>query len=83
MNNSSSNGHESAHESDMIDPTSIAIVGMVGRFPGASNVAEFWHNLREGRETISFFTSEELTTAGISSTKLNDPDYVGAKGLLQ
>lgn len=83
MNASSSSGHESAHEPDMIDPTSVAIVGMAGRFPGASNVAEFWRNVREGRETISFFTPKELSAAGVSSADINDPDYVPAKGLLQ
>jgi acyl transferase domain-containing protein len=27
----------------------IAIVGMVGRFPGARNLREFWRNLAAGR----------------------------------
>jgi acyl transferase domain-containing protein len=27
---------------------------MVGRFPGAKNIAEFWDNLRDGVESISF-----------------------------
>lgn len=82
MNTSSSDGHPTPLEPDMIDPTSVAIVGMAGRFPGASNVAEFWHNVREGRETISFFTPEELTAAGVSSAEIDDPTYVPAKGLL-
>ena len=27
----------------------IAIVGMAGRFPGSSNVDQFWENLVQGR----------------------------------
>jgi polyketide synthase PksN len=30
----------------------IAIIGMAGRFPGARNIKEFWHNLRNGVESI-------------------------------
>ena len=37
----------------------IAIIGMHGEFPGAKNIASFWENLREGKETISFFSDEE------------------------
>src|SRR5579872_3685509 len=36
----------------------IAIIGLHGRFPGAGNVDEFWHNLRDGVESVSFFTVE-------------------------
>lgn len=30
----------------------IAIVGIAGRFPGAANLEEFWHKLKEGEEGI-------------------------------
>jgi phthiocerol/phenolphthiocerol synthesis type-I polyketide synthase E len=43
----------------------VAIVGIAGRFPGAKNVAEFWRNLCDGVESISFFTDEELIAEGI------------------
>ena len=33
----------------------IAIVGMVGRFPGADNLDQFWENLYHGHESISIF----------------------------
>ncbi|RKH36646.1 amino acid adenylation domain-containing protein, partial [Corallococcus sicarius] len=33
---------------------------MAGRFPGAGSVEDFWKNLREGVESISRFTPEEL-----------------------
>ena len=42
---------------DGLEP--IAIIGMAGRFPGAKNLNEFWQILRDGVESISFFTDEE------------------------
>ena len=41
-------------------PNAIAIVGMACRFPGASSIAQFWQNLRDGRESISRFRDDEL-----------------------
>ena len=34
----------------------VAVIGFAGRFPGARNTDEFWRNLRDGVESISFFT---------------------------
>ena len=61
----------------------IAIVGMAGRFPGAADLDEFWRNLSEGRETIRFFTDEELMAAGVDPRALARPGYVKARGLLE
>jgi len=60
----------------------IAIVGMAGRFPRARNTDEFWRNLREGVEAISFFSDEELRSAGVDAALLNDPAYVRASASL-
>ena len=32
----------------------IAIIGLAGSFPGAKNIDEFWNNLQNGKESISF-----------------------------
>lgn len=61
----------------------IAIVGMACRFPGAKDVDSFWQNLQNGVESISFFSDEELNTAGINPTVLNDPNYVKAGGVMK
>lgn len=61
----------------------IAIIGMTGRFPGATNLEEFWRNLRDGVESISFFTDEELRAEGVDPAILSNPNYVKAKGLLK
>ncbi|UCH92161.1 MAG: amino acid adenylation domain-containing protein [Candidatus Aminicenantes bacterium] len=60
----------------------IAVIGMAGRFPGASSINEFWENLKNGVESISFFSDEELMALGIGEDLLNHPAYVKAKGAL-
>jgi acyl transferase domain-containing protein/thioesterase domain-containing protein/aryl carrier-like protein len=61
----------------------IAVVGMSGRFPGAKNIDKFWHNLKNGVESISFFSDEELLASGITAEELNDPNYVKANGVVE
>ena len=61
----------------------IAIIGMVGRFPGAQNIEEFWQNLQNGKESITFFTDEELKSSGIDLTILNNSNYVKARSTLK
>jgi amino acid adenylation domain-containing protein len=62
---------------------SIAIIGLSCRVPGASNAEQYWENLRDGRETISRFSDEELRAEGITQELLSDPSYVKAKGVLE
>jgi acyl transferase domain-containing protein/acyl carrier protein len=62
--------------------TAIAVIGMAGRFPKAADVDQFWANLRDGVEGISFFSDEELRESGIPDEQLNDPHYVRARGFL-
>ncbi len=60
----------------------IAIIGMSGRFPGASNLDEYWENLKQGVESIRFFTKQELALKGVTAESLNDKDFVRAHGVL-
>jgi len=62
--------------------SSIAIVGMAGRFPGAADVDQFWRNLRDGVESVVFFTDEELLAAGVDRETLSQPSYVRARAPL-
>lgn len=59
----------------------IAIIGMHGRFPGANSIHELWQLLKEGKETISFFSSDQLDPS-IPDTNRKDPSYVKARGIL-
>lgn len=66
-----------------LNGSEIAIIGMEGRFPGAKNIDEFWKNLQNGVESISFFTDEELLASGIEADVINDPNYVKAGAVLE
>ena len=60
----------------------IAIIGMAGRFPGAKNLDEFWQNLKDGKESIKFFTDEELLEAGVAPELIKDPNYIKASPVM-
>lgn len=61
----------------------IAIIGMAGRFPGADDINSFWDNLVAGKESISFFTKEQLLEAGVPEDLVLNPSYVPANGILK
>ena len=61
----------------------IAIIGMAGRFPGANNLEQFWQNLKDGKESITFFTDEELLESGVDPKLLQNPNYVKASPILE
>jgi non-ribosomal peptide synthase protein (TIGR01720 family) len=57
----------------------IAIVGMAGRFPGASDVDALWANLCAGVESLRSFSDAELRAAGADAS---DPGFVNAGGAM-
>ncbi|MET0406571.1 MAG: LLM class flavin-dependent oxidoreductase, partial [Cystobacter sp.] len=62
----------------------IAIIGMAGRFPGASDVQAFWSNLRQGVESISRFGEQELESSPLVPDALREhPDFVRAGGVME
>jgi acyl transferase domain-containing protein len=69
--------------SDGLTGSEIAIVGMAGRFPGAPNIDTFWNNLRDGVESISFFTDEQLLASGVDPEALRSPRYIKAGSILE
>ena len=60
----------------------VAIIGMAGRFPGASTIETFWQNLINGKESISFFAANELAPQ-VTAAEKNNPLYVPARGILE
>jgi len=60
----------------------VAVIGMSGRFPGADDLQTFWHNLRDGVESVTFFTDDELLASGLSLAEIHRPNYVRAKPIL-
>lgn len=56
----------------------IAVIAMAGRFPGAPDLERYWTNVRDGVESVRFFSDEELLAAGENPSLLADPSYVRA-----
>jgi phthiocerol/phenolphthiocerol synthesis type-I polyketide synthase E len=53
----------------------IAVVGMAGRFPGASNVREFWENVTQGVCSIVDIPDDQLNLPPASPLR-NNPNLV-------
>jgi amino acid adenylation domain-containing protein len=61
--------------------SAVAIIGMTGRFPGAESVEDFWKNLCDGVESITFFDKNELEPSERAIAE-NNENYVPARPLL-
>lgn len=60
----------------------FAVIGMACRLPGANNVEQFWQNLLDGKESITFFGQQNLSSE-IPASTWSAPNYVAAKGVLE
>jgi amino acid adenylation domain-containing protein len=58
----------------------IAVIGMAGRFPGADKIDQFWENLKNGVESLTFLSDRELEEAGVSAELMKNPGYVKTGG---
>lgn len=63
--------------------TRIAVIGMAGRFPRASNTETLWEALRRGDECLTRLTREDLIEAGGRPEEVDDPNYVPMAGLIE
>ncbi len=63
-----------------IQETDIAIVGISCRFPGAKNIEDFWNNLINKKESISFFEDKDIESGFYDIT--NNPNFVKAGAVL-
>jgi acyl transferase domain-containing protein/surfactin synthase thioesterase subunit/acyl carrier protein len=61
----------------------IAIIGLSCRFPGAATTEEYWRNLCDGVESVTFFSTQELVAAGVDPTLVAHPSYVKAAPMLR
>src|SRR5271166_5143840 len=61
----------------------IAIIGLSCRLPGAATAGEFWTNLCEGVESITFFSDQELVSAGVPPSLIANSNYVKAAPTLR
>lgn len=60
----------------------IAIIGMAVDVPGAEDIQEFWDNLISSKESIHFYSDDELRKLGVEEELLQLPNYIKAKGSL-
>ncbi|MEP6804172.1 MAG: type I polyketide synthase, partial [Flavobacterium sp.] len=61
----------------------VAIIGISGKFPGAGNLEVFWDNLKNGVESIEFFTPEELLEEGEERQNIQNDNYVNANSYVK
>jgi amino acid adenylation domain-containing protein len=54
----------------------VAIIGMAGRFPGASGLDAFWRLVLDGVEALETFSDRDLEAAGVPETLRRNPRYV-------
>ncbi|MFJ2773113.1 type I polyketide synthase [Streptomyces sp. NPDC087300] len=73
---------EQAGRGSEVRDSDIAIVGLSCRFPGADTPDKFWRVLSEGRETLTYFSDEQLREAGVSEQLIADDRYVKAGQIL-
>lgn len=60
----------------------IAIIGMACRYPGAAGKDEFWQNIKNGVESISDFSKQELLENGISERLIRHRHFIPRSGWL-
>src|SRR5665213_4233583 len=63
--------------------TEIAVVGLAGRFPGASSTERLWHLLQDGQDGLSRFSLEELIESGVRADVAGAADYVPVSGIIE
>jgi phthiocerol/phenolphthiocerol synthesis type-I polyketide synthase E len=81
MNHKENNQQQPPENTESLE--GAAIIGMAGRFPNAKNIDEFWQNLENGIDCITFYRDDELIEAGCDPGTLENPDYVKAKGAVE
>ncbi len=67
----------------MNNSDAIAVIGMGCRFPGAENIDRFWDNLKNGVESLTAFSYEEMAESGANPSDVNRPEYVKAGFVLE
>ncbi|WP_052681832.1 type I polyketide synthase [Saccharothrix sp. ST-888] len=60
----------------------IAVIGMAGRFPGARDPEEFWRNIADGIESVTWLSDQDLLAAGVPERQFREPGYVRAATVL-
>jgi natural product biosynthesis luciferase-like monooxygenase protein/amino acid adenylation domain-containing protein/non-ribosomal peptide synthase protein (TIGR01720 family) len=71
-------------ETTGVSGSDIAIIGMAGRFPGATDMREFWRNLVQGVESISRLEARALEASPLVPEEVRrHPDFVPVASVLE
>ncbi|KAJ8604289.1 hypothetical protein CTAYLR_002502 [Chrysophaeum taylorii] len=63
--------------------TPLAVTGAACLLPGAGDVAEFWRNLNESRDSLTEFSLAELKARGVPDAVLSNPAFVPKAQMLR
>ncbi|HKG20346.1 MAG TPA: beta-ketoacyl synthase N-terminal-like domain-containing protein, partial [Blastocatellia bacterium] len=74
---------ENPEEFNGASDSDIAVIGLTCRFPGAANYVEFWRNLRDGVESISFLSDQEVEPSLVDTIAPDAPGFVKAASVLE
>ncbi|MBB1257767.1 type I polyketide synthase [Streptomyces alkaliterrae] len=71
-------GPEPTHDrtEEPLPEEGVAVIGMAGRFPGASDVDALWRMVVAGEVGATAYTDEELAAAGVPRRLIDDPATV-------
>jgi phthiocerol/phenolphthiocerol synthesis type-I polyketide synthase E len=61
----------------------IGVLGVSARFPGPSNLEDWFQALLKGEVFTTRYTREELLAAGVQETLADDPEYIPVRGHLE
>lgn len=61
----------------------LAIIGVSGKFPQASNIEEFWKKIVNDEELLTKLSNEELVNKGFDKEYLSDNKFVASVGKLE
>ncbi|MBV1787463.1 acyltransferase domain-containing protein [Marinobacterium sp. D7] len=64
------------------DQSSIAIIAMDCRLPGAASIEELWTVLSDGTCTLSDLEDDDILRSGVAASRLRHPNYVKRAGVL-
>src|SRR3990167_3777304 len=61
----------------------IAVIGISGRFPGSTNLDQWWLSLQKGQILTTKYNRDTLLKLGISEELLNNSKYIPVHGHLE
>lgn len=61
----------------------VAVIAMNCTFPGATSIYKYWNNIKNGVESITQFSRDELLKSGIPESVIDNARYVPARGVIE